>query len=271
MRTSKTSLRVAVMRFYPPHQELSTSESIKPYGVFGHYMPVPVESLTSFKLWPGLKASEVNGRMPVMPEQDEPAWVILNPNHEDGLKKQMDALNFHFIPESVPKSVSIDDSKGPICIDERAIIGECVRIEGPCYIGPNVDVRHAAYIRPYTWLCENSVVGHASEVKHSLFLPGAKAPHFNYVGDSILGRDVNLGAGCKLSNLRNDGRSVLVRGLKGGAIDSGIRKFGAILGDGVAIGCNAVTNPGVILGAQCNVWPNVTVSGAHAANTTIKK
>jgi NDP-sugar pyrophosphorylase family protein len=121
-------------------------------------------------------------------------------------------------------------------------------------------------VRPNSWLCEGSVLGHASEIKHSLLLPGAKAPHFNYVGDSILGREVNLGAGCKLSNLRNDERAVLVRGLVGGDMDSGLRKFGAILGDGVAI-----TNPGVIIGSNSNVWPNVTVSGVHSADSTLRE
>ena len=82
---------------------------------------------------------------------------------------------------------------------------------------------------------------------------------------------MNLGAGCKLSNLRNDGRSVLVRGLEGGNVDSGLRKFGAILGDGVAIGCNAVTNPGVIVGTNSNIWPNVNVSGVFGANSTIEE
>jgi acetyltransferase-like isoleucine patch superfamily enzyme len=82
---------------------------------------------------------------------------------------------------------------------------------------------------------------------------------------------VNLGAGCKLSNLRNDGRSVLVRGLDEGVVDSGLRKFGAILGDGVAIGCNVVTNPGVIIGTNTNIWPNLNVSGVFGANSTIEE
>ena len=236
-------------------------------------MGVPISNLTTPNLWPSMvKRNEYSGYIPKLPEQDEPVWLILDPSHEDSLNNQLESLleqYGHVIPD-LPDSVSIDDSKGPICIDDRASIGECVRIEGPCYIGPNAEVRHGAYIRPYTWLCCDSVVGHASEVKHSLLLPGAKAPHFNYVGDSILGKDVNLGAGCKLSNLRNDGRSVLVRGLEGGSVDSGLRKFGAILGDGVAIGCNAVTNPGVIIGINSNIWPNVNVSGVFGANSTIE-
>ena len=112
------------------------------------------------------------------------------------------------------------------------------------------------------------MVGHATEVKHSLLLPGAKAPHFNYVGDSILGRGVNLGAGCKLSNLRNDGREIRIHNL---GVDTGLRKFGAILGEGVQIGCNAVCSPGTVLGTDCNVWPKVTVSGGHPAGSVLRE
>lgn len=238
-------------------------------------MAVPLAELTTPHLWPSyVEAKQVAGYVPRLPEQDEVVWNILDGDSEDSLKKQLDRLleqYGHIIPDSIPDSVSIDDSRGAVCIDDRATIGECVRIEGPCYIGPGAEVRHTAYIRPYTWLCADSVVGHASEVKHSLLLPSAKAPHFNYVGDSILGSGVNLGAGCKLSNLRNDERSVLVRNLNAGEIDSGLRKFGAILGDGVALGCNAVTNPGVIIGRNSMVWPNVTVSGAHAKDSTIRE
>ena len=256
------------------HLDLMLTESIKPVGRLRQLMATPLSELTTQSLWPGLEGSEVRGQMPAMPEHDEAVWLILDPESDAGLKAQLANLldRFgHVVPDSVPDSVSIDDTAGPICIDDRAIIGECVRIEGPCYIGPGAEVRHGAYVRPNSWLCEGAVLGHASECKHSLLLPGAKAPHFNYVGDSVLGRGVNLGAGCKLSNLRNDERSVLVRGLTGGEIDSGLRKFGAILGDGVAIGCNGVTNPGVILGVGSNVWPNVTVSGVHPADSTLRE
>ena len=105
-----------------------------------------------------------------------------------------------------------------------------------------------------------------TEVKHSILLPGAKAPHFNYVGDSILGTNVNLGAGTKLSNLRNDGQEVHLRHA-GNRVPSGLRKFGAVLGEGTATGCNSVTNPGVVLGCNSVVWPNVTVTGVHGSSS----
>jgi bifunctional N-acetylglucosamine-1-phosphate-uridyltransferase/glucosamine-1-phosphate-acetyltransferase GlmU-like protein len=100
-------------------------------------------------------------------------------------------------------------------------------------------------------------------------LPGAKAPHFNYVGDSILGTGVNLGAGTKLSNLKNDGTNVKTR-IEEHVVDTGVRKFGAILGDNCLLGCNSVTNPGTILGAGCRVYPCAVVNGYHPANTIIK-
>lgn len=205
--------------------------------------------------------------------ENEIAWAMLDKGRDDGIAKQLEAL-LNVLGSSIPadvssaSSVTIDESAGPVHITTTASIGPCVRIEGPAYIGG--EVRHAAFIRSHSWICEGAVVGHASETKHSLLLPGAKAPHFNYVGDSILGSGVNLGAGCKLSNLRNDERNVWVRGL-GEPVDSGLRKFGALLGENVQIGCNAVCNPGVILGSDCNVWPNVTVSGAHAAGTTLRE
>jgi NDP-sugar pyrophosphorylase family protein len=212
-----------------------------------------MRGVTAAELFPSIVDT---GDYPVFP--NGPVWEILNPDSEFSLKSQLREL--------------VEGQKDGILVHESATIGKNVEIEGPAYIGPGAEIRHGAYIRPFSWICSGAVVGHASEVKHSILLPGSKAPHFNYVGDSILGEGVNLGAGCKLSNLRNDGRTILLReGNTGEKMeDSGLRKFGAILGENVQIGCNAVTNPGVILGIGCNVWPNVTVSGIHPENSVIK-
>ena len=231
-------------------------------------MPAGGVDCSAAALFPSLEAGEGVPLMPV----GEPAWVLLDKGRGDGLAAQLSALLAELgsnIPQNLATGVSIDEQNGPVHISKGARISECVRIEGPCYVGEGAELRHAAYLRSDSWICAGAVVGHATEVKHSLLLPGAKAPHFNYVGDSLLGGDVNLGAGVKLSNLRNDGRNVLVRGL-GEPLDSGLRKFGAILGEGVGMGCNAVTNPGVVLGMRCNVWPNVTVSGAHPAGSVLR-
>lgn len=142
-------------------------------------------------------------------------------------------------------------------------------IVGPAIIGDNVEIRHGAFIRGNVIIGDGCVIGHATEVNRSVLLPGAKAPHFNYVGDSILGSGVNLGAGTKLSNLKNDGTEVKVNS-SGIMYSTGIRKFGAILGDGCLLGCNSVTNPGSVLAPNCRVYPNANVSGYFAPSTIIK-
>ena len=151
-------------------------------------------------------------------------------------------------------------SKGTY-IDPTAVIGENVRIEGPSYIGPNVEIRHGAYLRKGSWICEGALVGHCSEIKNSVLLPGAKAPHFNYVGDSIVGFGANLGSGAKLSNVRHDKREILVELENGSREETGLRKLGALIGDRSQLGCNVVTNPGSIIPPSSMVFPNYTVSG----------
>ena len=152
-------------------------------------------------------------------------------------------------------------------IESGAAIEPSTHFIGPCFVGKDAIIRHGAYIRENAWICSSALVGHCSEVKHSILLPQSKAPHFNYVGDSILGKSVNLGAGVKLSNLRNDGTEVYLR-VSESRVGSGLRKFGAILGEGCQLGCNAVTNPGTVLGINSVVWPNVTVTGIHDESST---
>ena len=209
-------------------------------------------------LWPSL--DEALGRQPCFPSG--PVWSVL-----PTLKGQMiDMLTD--VGSLERDGVYIDSSKGPVHIHSTAIIESSVHIIGPAYIGANTTIRHGAYIREYSWICDGALVGHASETKHSVLLPDSKAPHFNYVGDSILGPNVNLGAGVKLSNLRNDGGEVHVI-LDGERTPSGLRKFGAILGEDVQLGCNAVTNPGVVLGMRCMVMPNTTVTGIYDSDSKI--
>ena len=148
-----------------------------------------------------------------------------------------------------------------VLIHESAKIGDCVSFEGPTIVGPNAEIRHGAYIRGGSWICEGALVGHSSEIKNSILLPGAKAPHFNYVGDSILGINSNIGAGVKLSNVRNDRRTVALTLKDGTRIDSGSHKLGALVGDGTQIGCNVVTNPGTLIPPNSMIGPNNTISG----------
>ena len=153
------------------------------------------------------------------------------------------------------------DSDDGVIIHPSATIGECVRIEGPCYIGANAEIRHSAFLRKGSWIGEGAIVGHSSEIKNSVLLPKSKAPHFNYVGDSILGIGVNLGAGVKLANVRNDRGEVSVRMSDGVRINTGLRKLGALIGDYSQLGCNVVTNPGAIIAPSSMVSPNETVAG----------
>ena len=211
------------------------------------------------------------GYIPTL-SNEEPVWHIFVEGKERNLKHQISVLGSIRLElidrKTLSDTITFDESKGPVMIELGAIIEPSTHFIGPCFVGKGATIRHGAYIRENAWICSSALVGHASEVKHSILLPGAKAPHFNYVGDSILGPNVNLGAGVKLSNLRNDGSEVHVI-LDGERTPSGLRKFGAILGEDVQLGCNAVTNPGVVLGMRCMVMPNTTVTGIYDSDSKI--
>jgi NDP-sugar pyrophosphorylase family protein len=143
-------------------------------------------------------------------------------------------------------------------------------IKGPAVLGDYTEVRQGAYLRGHCLTGKSCVLGHATEVKHSIFLNDAKAGHFAYLGDSILGSAANLGAGTKFANLRFLPGNVPVRTAKG-LIDSGLRKFGAILGDRAQTGCNSVTNPGTLLGPDSLLLPNTTApSGYHPPKSMLR-
>ncbi len=156
-----------------------------------------------------------------------------------------------------------------VYIGEGTVVERGALVKGPSIIGRNCHIRHGAYIRGYALIGDNCVVGHATEVIRTLFLPGAKAPHFNYTGDSILGTDVNLGAGTKLSNLKNTSSGIVIK-YNGKTFQTGLRKFGAILGDRCQTGCNSVLNPGTILGPDCIVYATSSVRGVYEGKTIIK-
>jgi NDP-sugar pyrophosphorylase family protein len=152
--------------------------------------------------------------------------------------------------------------QGQVYISEGVTIEPTAMIQGPTYIGPGSEIRHGAYIRGTTYIGKGCVVGHTTEVKGSCFLDGAKAGHFAYVGDSILGREVNLGAGTKLANLRLQQDEVFYKDPTSGLrTPSGLRKFGAILGDRVQTGCNSVLSPGSLLLPGTGVYPCVHFHG----------
>lgn len=142
-------------------------------------------------------------------------------------------------------------------------------IEGPCYIGENCVVRHGAYIRGNLITGDQCIIGHDSEMKNSIMLNHSHAAHFAYVGDSILGNYVNLGAGTVCANLKLDGSEIVIS-FEGHQYPTGCRKFGAILGDHVQTGCNSVTNPGTIVGKGSVCYPCTNFGGIIPANSIIK-
>ena len=159
---------------------------------------------------------------------------------------------------------------GPLVfIGEGTLIEDGVMIKGPAIIGKNCELRHGAYIREHVIVGDGCVVGNSCEIKHSLLFNGCQVPHFNYVGDSILGHKAHLGAGVILSNVKVVPGNVLVE-LDGRRLDTGLRKFGALLGDRTDIGCNAVLNPGSIIGRNSLVYTNTAWRGVLPPNHIAK-
>jgi len=156
-----------------------------------------------------------------------------------------------------------------VFIGEGTVVEDGVMIKGPAFIGRNCQIRHNAYIRENVIIGDDCVVGNSTELKNSLLFNGAQVPHFNYLGDSILGYKAHLGAGVKISNIKLMAGNVMVE-LDGAPFDTGLRKFGALLGDGAEAGCNAVLNPGSILGRGAIVYPNVFWRGILPANMIAK-
>lgn len=156
-----------------------------------------------------------------------------------------------------------------ISIGKGSVVEPGAYIKGPCIIGENCTVRHGAYIRGDCIAGDSCVIGHDTEIKNSIFLNGAQASHFAYVGDSILGNKCNLGAGTKLANLKLAHDYVFIH-FEGKMIETGLRKFGAIIGDQAQIGCNAVTNPGALLGPSVRCYPCVNVGGFVPARSIVK-
>lgn len=156
-----------------------------------------------------------------------------------------------------------------VFIGEDAVIEPGAYIKGPAWIGPGCQIRHGAYIRENVIVGANSVIGNSSEIKNSLLFNGCQIPHFNYVGDSILGAKVHLAAGVIVSNLKLNG-DIINLILGDHVLTTGLRKFGALIGDGAEVGCNAVLNPGSILGRKSMIYPGVAWRGVLAAKAIAK-
>ncbi|MCX8042097.1 MAG: hypothetical protein N3A56_06340 [Thermodesulfobacteriaceae bacterium] len=155
--------------------------------------------------------------------------------------------------------------------EKQVIIEPFALLKGPCYLSKGTEVRHSAYLRGSIYTGEGAVIGHTTEVKNSIFLTQAKAAHFAYVGDSILGREVNLGAGTKLANLKFTQRKITFK-INSQNIFTGLKKMGAILGDKTQTGCNSVLQPGTLIGKNSYIYPCCSAGpGYFPPRSKIKK
>ena len=147
-----------------------------------------------------------------------------------------------------------------VWVHKTATVFPSAYLGAPCIIGPGTEVRHCAFIRGSALVGENCVVGNSVELKNVILFDGVQVPHFNYVGDSILGHLSHMGAGAVTSNVKSDKTLVMV---KNGAetMETGLKKFGAMVGDLVEVGCNSVLNPGTVIGRNSNVYPTSCVRG----------
>jgi NDP-sugar pyrophosphorylase family protein len=179
------------------------------------------------------------------------------------LENQFDA----FISEI---KTSYTEWKPGIWISDNVSIAPTAFIEGPAIIGPNTEIRHGAFIRKNVITGTGCVIGNSTEVKNALLFDGVQIPHFNYVGDSILGFKAHLGAGAILSNFRFDGKNIAIR--TGHAkLNSGRNKLGSLIGDHAEIGANCVILPGSVIGKNVQIYPLVSTGGFIPAHTIIKK
>ncbi|MBX3472609.1 MAG: hypothetical protein KF878_37635 [Planctomycetes bacterium] len=182
------------------------------------------------------------------------AWEALGAR----LVAYMDARAAHRLDGAVEPGAFI---QGPVLLARGATIEAGAYVRGPAILGPGTVVRHGAYLRGYVLAGRDCIIGHDTEAKGAVFLDRASAGHFAYVGDSILGNRVNLGAGTKLANFRMFPGNVRVNLPGGEPLDTGLEKLGALLGDDVGVGCNAVTAPGTIVGRGSRVYSLASVRG----------
>ena len=168
----------------------------------------------------------------------------------------------------LPKD-EFEEIKENVWVSKEAVIANSAFIAGPTIICKGTEIRHCAFFRGSVIVGENCVVGNSTELKNAILFNNVQVPHFNYIGDSILGFKAHFGAGSIVSNVKSDKSNVSVL-INGNKTDTGLRKFGAIVADYVEIGCNAVLNPGTIIGRNSNVYPTSMVRGIIGENMIFK-
>lgn len=155
-----------------------------------------------------------------------------------------------------------------VWIHKSAKIAPTAFIGAPCIIGERTEVRHCAFIRGSALIGADCVVDNSCELKNVILFDRVQVPHYNYVGDSILGYRAHMGAGAVTSNVKSDKTLVVVKGER--EIETGLKKFGSVLGDGVEVGCNSVLNPGTVIGRNTNIYPLSSVRGTVPENSIYK-
>lgn len=173
------------------------------------------------------------------------------------IKEALSGLKGNASEQDLPSALRVE---GEVYISDGVILPAFASIKGPCWIGEGVEIRPGAYIRGNVIIGAGSVIGNSCEYKNSLLMENTQTPHFSYVGDSILGSGAHLGAGVILSNLRFDQKNIRVN-IDGEQLDTGLRKFGAILGEKAEVGCNTALMPGSIIGKGSLVGPTMSFSG----------
>lgn len=181
---------------------------------------------------------------------------------------------YEVLPNIHDYILKLGDTLGPnynkiaddIWISKSAMVSDTASITGPCIIDDNAEVRHNAFIRGDVIIGRNCVLGNSCEIKNAILFDEAEIPHFNYVGDSIIGFKAHLGAGAITSNLKNDKSNIVIN-----KIETNLRKVGAFLGDNVEVGCNSVLNPGTIIGTNTWIYPLSNVRGVIEPNMIVKQ
>jgi len=160
--------------------------------------------------------------------------------------------------------------KDDVWIHKKAFVYPSAYINGPCIIGEGTEVRHCAFIRGSALVGKNCVVGNSTELKNVILFDNVQVPHYNYVGDSILGFRSHMGAGSITSNVKSDKQDVMIH-FEDAEIATGVHKAGAFLGDFVEVGCGSVLNPGTVIGRHTNIYPLSSVRGTVSARSIYKK
>lgn len=185
-------------------------------------------------------------------------WELL-----DGIKDFISELGKKLDPEI------FEDRGNGVYVARDATVAPTAYIGGPCIIDRGAEVRHCAFIRGAAIVGKNAVVGNSCELKNCILFDNVQVPHFNYVGDSILGYKSHMGAGAVTSNVKSDKTPVSVK-CGSTVLDTGRKKFGAMLGDNVEVGCNSVLNPGTVIGRRTNIYPLSRVRGVIPPDSIYK-